>query len=125
MFQIMVEHKGEWPDRGPMQVTAQWQGEIRIAPEVARRKARAFLAGYVSMMVLPGEPVLIVTPSPIWRIPAQLHLPGIGQAATLGEIDVDAMTGTVLELDPDVIQGMQTRAHEFAAHLTPHATTPG
>jgi len=121
----MVEQKGEWPDEGPLQLNAQWRGEIQIAPEAARRKAGAFFAGHISMMVLPGEPVLIVGPSPTWRIPAQLYLPGIGQTVTLGEIDVDAMTGSVVEPDPNVILEMQTRAHEFAAYLTPHPTTPG
>lgn len=125
MFQIMVEHKGEWPEKGPMQLNAQWHGEIRIAPETARRKAGSFLAGHVSMMVLPGEPILIAGTSPIWRVPAQLYLPGIGEAAHLGDIDVDAMTGVVIEPAQSIILKMQTRAHEFATHLTPSTTTPG
>lgn len=108
-----------------MQLNAQWHGEIRIAPETARRKAGSFLAGHVSMMVLPGEPILIAGTSPIWRVPAQLYLPGIGEAAHLGDIDVDAMTGVVIEPAQSIILKMQTRAHEFATHLTPSTTTPG
>jgi hypothetical protein len=124
MFQVIYEYKGEWPEEGPMQLNAQWHGEIRITPEVARRKVGGYLAGHVSMMVLPGEPVLVVGKRPIWRVPAQLHLPGIGEVATLGDIDVDATTGSVLEPGKSTILKMQQRAHEFAAHLTPATTTP-
>jgi hypothetical protein len=119
MFQVMVEYAKSWPEKGPLQVNAYLQGDIAIPPEKARRCAAGYLAGHVSMMLLAGDPVLVMADEPKWHIPAVLYLPGLGAVTTIGTIAVDAKTGVIIPLRPEQILTMQERANEFAARFTP------
>lgn len=73
------------------------------------------------MMALAGHPALVVGDRPVWRVPACLHLPNLGEVATLGSIEVDVLTGQVMEPSPEQITLMQDRANAIAAS---HATAP-
>jgi hypothetical protein len=100
-------------------------GEIKVSPTVARRRAAGFLAGHITMMVLAGEPMLVWSEQPVWRVPACLHLPELGEVSTVGCIDVDALTGEIILLFPDQITAMQRRADDIAARFTLPATPAG
>jgi hypothetical protein len=52
-------------------------------------------------------------------MPIDLHLESIGQLATLGFIDVDAMTREVIPLSTDQIDAMRSQAHAIAIHFAP------
>ena len=121
MFQVIYEYTKKWPDKGPLRVNAHLEGDIAITPDKARRRASGYLAGYVTMMVLAGEPVLVMSSEPKWRIPAVLHLPGLGPVSTVGTVDVNAQTGEIIPLTAEQILIMQERANEFALRLTPSA----
>ncbi len=118
MVRVIYEYPEAWPESGPLVVEAQLAGEIRVSPTTARRRAAAFLAAQVKMMVLAGEPVLIWGEPPIWRVPACLHLPGLGEVSTVGSVDVDALTGQILPLAPNQIMIMQRRADDIATRFT-------
>lgn len=106
-----------------MQLNARFQGEIHVSPDKARQRAAGFMAGHITMMVLPGEPSLALGNPPVWRIPVCLHLPDLGEVTTVGTIDVNALTGDIIEPEPEKIQLMQDRAHEIAARFAPSPTT--
>jgi hypothetical protein len=118
MFQIICEYQVTWPKDGPLRVEAQFAGEIKVSPTAARRRAAGFLAGHVTMMVLAGEPVLVWSEQPVWRVPACLHLPDLGEVSTVGSIDVDALTGEIMPLSSDQIAAMQRRANDIATRFT-------
>jgi hypothetical protein len=114
MLRVIYEYQKAWPKDGPLRVEAQFTGEIVVSPTEARRRAAGFLAGHVTMMILAGEPVLVVGDPPVWRVPACLHLPGLGEVSTVGSIDVDALTGKVVPLSLEQIAAMQRRADDLA-----------
>jgi hypothetical protein len=117
MFQVVYEYKQPWPESGNLRVEAQFSGEITVPPTLARRRVNGFLGKEVTMMALAGHPALVVGDRPIWRVPACLHLPGLGEVATLGSIEVDALTGQVVEPSSEQITLMRDRANAIAAHF--------
>lgn len=119
MFQVIYEYTKKWPDKGPLRVNAHLEGDIAVSPDKARRRASGYFAGYVTMMVLAGEPVLVMSHEPTWRVPAVLHLPGLGPVSTIGTLDINAQTGEIIPLTAEQIVIMRERANEFALRLTP------
>ena len=71
----------------------------------------------MTMMALAGQPALVVGDRPVWRVPACLYLPGLGEVAKLGSIEVDSLTGQVVEPSPEQITLLQDRANAIAAHF--------
>ena len=116
-FPIVLEIQESWPDSGSLHLDAHFAGEVAVSPSLARQRAAGFLAGKVTLMVLAGAPVLVLSQPPVWRVPACLHFPGLGQVATIGSVDVDAVTGKVLFPPPDEIAAMQRHANAIAASL--------
>jgi|688.fasta_scaffold150698_3 hypothetical protein len=94
------------------------QGEIQVSPNSARRRANGYLARYVALAMEANDPVLVRGPRPVWRMTVYLTWRGWGQAAKLGEIDVNALTREVLPLSHTQITEMQERADAIAACLT-------
>lgn len=99
--------------------------EVFVSREDARRRAQGYLTVEVAMALRPGEPGLLGGSQPVWRIPVWLHLRGFGQVATLGFLDVDAVTGEVIPLSPIEIKEMQDKADVFARRLTYQAAPAG
>jgi hypothetical protein len=122
MFQVVYEYADEWPQEGTLKLEVpQIHGEISVAPGIARRHAKGYLTCEVGMAMRPGDPALVWSERPVWRIPIYLFLRGYGQVAALGEIDVDATTGQVIPLSGAQISAIQDRADELASRLTPAA----
>ena len=117
MVHILYEHPGDWPAEGPLHVEAQFSGEIRVPPDLARHRANGYLAREVALFVIASEPVLILRDHPCWRLPVVLRLRGLGNVAEVGDIDVDAQTGEVQPLSEEEIQSLRKRAHDLAARL--------
>ena len=117
MFQILIESKNQFPEKGSLRVEAHFVQEIGISPVQARRKAAGFLAAEVSMAIRAGTPVLIAEKHPVWRVPAHLHLPDSKDEfmPIIGSVDVDAVTGNIAPLAPDQILSLQNQADVFAA----------
>ncbi|MCL4863630.1 MAG: hypothetical protein KJZ93_29765 [Caldilineaceae bacterium] len=126
MFQVVYEHQQPWPETGTLTVKAPpIEGEIAVSPDAARRRANGYLARYVALAIEASEPVLIWGDHPVWRMSVYLCLPGYGQVAKLGEIEVDALTRQVFSLSQATITEMQERADAIASRLTPAAEPAG
>jgi len=119
MVRIIYEHPATWPEEGPLRVEAHFSGEIPVSPDLARRRANGYLAREVALFIVAGEPMLILSDHPYWRLPTILRLRGFGNLAEVGVIDVDARTGKVQLLAEDEIRAIRERAHDLATRLTP------
>ncbi len=120
MVAILQEYTIAWPTEGAVQVQApSIEGKVQVSPDAARRRANSYLSLEVAMEFQPGEPLLVWRDRPVWRMPVNLHLRPLGELATLGTIEVDAMTRAVIPFSDNQIQQMRERAHELVAYLTP------
>ncbi len=117
MYQVVLEVQQPWPDSGLLHLDAHFDGKVAVSPVLARRRASGFFAGDVTLMALAGVPMLVLGQRPVWRVPGCLHLPGLGQVATIGSVDVDASTGEVLSPSAERIAAMKRHANAIAARL--------
>lgn len=92
---------------------AQFNGEIVVPPDLARRRVNGYLVQEVDMFMIAGEPMLIQGDTPYWRLSVILRLRGLGNLGEVGVIDVDARTGRVKTLSEDEIQAVQERAYNL------------
>ena len=118
MFEILYNYQDPWPENESRQLHVQFNHEIVISPDVARRKANGFLAGHISMMVSAKRPTLILNNVPTWRVTAVLMLPEVGEAGIIGTIDISAQTGEIKLPSTEEIHHMQELAHAIATHFT-------
>ncbi len=124
MVQIIQEFPVE--DRTkPFRIEGTFNEEIAVPPAMAQRKANAFLAGHVAMMVSSGEPRLVLGERIRWQVPAILHLSEQGAIGNVGVIYVDAQTGEVAVPGEQEIEQMQELAHAIAAHYASTAAATG
>ena len=123
---VQVVQEFSVPDRTkPFKIEGTVNEEIAVPQAVAQRKANAFLAGSVTMMVSAGEPSLVLGETVRWQVPAVLLLPEQGEVGNVGIIYVDAQTGEVAGLSDTQIHQMQELAHAIAAHYTSTAASAG
>ncbi len=123
MVRIIYEHPVDWPTEGPLRVNTHLQGEIAVAPDVARRRTNGYLSREVALFIIAGEPELVLGNQPQWRIPAILRLRGFGEVAIVGSLKVDALTGDLHPLSPAQIRNIRQRAHDITNRLTSAATS--
>lgn len=114
MFQVTYNYQKSWPDNGSLRIESHLALELTVSPTAAQRKANGFLAGYVTMMASAGKPMFVLDESPVWRVPANLRLPNLGEVSPLGTIDIDARTGAILTPKTKQITQMQELAHAIA-----------
>lgn len=117
MFQVAYDYQQTWPENQSLKIEIQLAHEITISPTVAQQKANGFLAGYVTLMVSSGPATLWLKERPVWRIPAVLKLPHLGEVGIVGTIDVYAQAGEIIPLSPAQISRMQEIAQALAAHF--------
>ena len=125
MFQIAYNYNQDWREDEVVTVDIQVSQKIAISPDLARRRANGFFAGNVTMMVTGGQPMLIVDQNPVWRVPAVLRLPELGDVSTIGSVDIDAQTGDIISPSFDQITRMQELAHAIAAHFASATAVAG
>ncbi len=117
-MQILRENSIEWPTSGALRIEAPaLTVEVTVAPDVARRRANGYLGSEAAMSMLAHNPRLVVDGQPLWRFDIDLCLPVLGYIATLGAIDVDAMTGAVVPLTSTQLTSLQERADALAARF--------
>jgi len=122
MFQIVYENTKIWPEEGPFVVEAPAvSAEIAVSPDSARRRVNGYLVRDVSMMLHATSPLLILGDRPVWRLSIELRLPDIDHIATLGSVDVDAMTRDVAPLSATEIRKIRDKVNNLIARLSPEA----
>ncbi len=122
---IAYNYQETWPENESLMIEGHFTQKITVPPILARRRANGFLAGHVMLMVSGGEPTLILSEHPVWRVPAVLNVPKLGEVNTLGSVDIDAQTGEVIPLSSEQINRMQELAHAIAAYFTSSTTPTG
>lgn len=123
MVQVAYPYQKNWTDDSPCWVEGHFMQEVATSPQLAQRKANSFLAGYVTMMVSAGQPMLILGDYPMWQVPAILQLPKLGAVSTVGTVEVNAQTGELKLPSTAQIQRMQELAHAITSYFTSAATT--
>jgi hypothetical protein len=79
----------------------------------ARRKATGWLVDYVGNMVMAGVSEMVQNGETwVWRFHAYLTSFTHAPRGPIGEVDVDAMTGDILN-DQSTIEGMYARGEHF------------
>jgi hypothetical protein len=116
MFVMLKYLSDDWPEDKPFRVEAHFSGEIPMSPTEARRRVAQFLAAQVRLEAFAGTPVLLLGDRLVWRVPACLRLPGLGdeEVVHLGVIDIDVFRGEMIVPAPEQVSKMQKRANALA-----------
>lgn len=122
MVQILYEQSEVWSEDEVKTIRIPaLEVEVKIAPDVARRRANDYLITYVSMTLHAVDPRLIVAEQPYWRFTLEMRLRELGRVADLGTLDIDALTGDVVVLQEQQIRNLQEQANEIVTRLTRRA----
>ena len=81
------------PEKGMVELKVDRAFEIKVTAEEARRRVNRWLHDEVSMLMRALSPSLVVGEQIVWRVPASLGMPHLGQVGTVGTVDVDVTTG--------------------------------
>lgn len=85
------------PPISPIQLKVHLDTTLQISASEACRLINHQLVPEMGTGLIAGDPELVVLESGIyWRVPLMLSLPRLGDLGQVGTIDVDAMTGKVL-----------------------------
>jgi hypothetical protein len=111
-YQSIIMHL---PLQPKLKYTFTFEGELNITPYVAKQKANYFLVMQVGNLVMAAEPNLeFHEQGAWWRVPAMLTNPEQGHIGKIGEIIVDAQTGSIIEDETTPIEEMQINADSLA-----------
>ena len=120
MLQVIHNHSITWPQSGPVDVMIPAvMVTVPVSPVVARRYANNYLGNHVGMAILANNPTLVMGDSPCWRFDVDLQLPSFGKVATLGELDVNASSGTATPLSDEEIDKIRNLADAIASSFIP------
>ena len=127
MFQVMYEYEGAWPDTEPVQVDGQFMGKtfsaiLEISPVDAKRKANNYLSNDISTGIYADEPMLVWSATPRWRLSLSLRLPMIEATELPGVIEIDAITGRVIDIPTNRLSFILEMADDIAKRLTLETT---
>jgi hypothetical protein len=107
------------PERGTVELKVNRSFEIKVTAEEARRQVNRWLHHEVSYLLRALTPTLVVGERAIWRVPASLGLPHLGQVGTVGIIDVDVVTGAMSNT-PEAKVEIERQAEALAERLPPY-----
>lgn len=97
------------PDGSEVYVVAQ----VGIEKKVAHRKANGWLVDHVGNLVMADDGMLVQSGDQwVWRFHAYLTSVAQPPVGPVGEVDVDAITGDVLN-DPQTIEMMYARGEQL------------
>lgn len=127
MFQVMYEYEGAWPETEPLHVDGQFMGKtfsavLQISPVDAKRKANNYLSNDVSTGIYADEPMLVWSDKPRWRLSLSLRLPMIETTELPGVIEIDAMTGRIIDISTNKLNFILEMADDIAKRLAPEPT---
>jgi hypothetical protein len=103
------------PLQPKLKYTFTFEGELNITPYVAKQKANYFLVMRVGNLVIAAEPSLeFHEQGAWWRVPAMLTNPEQGHVGKIGEVVIDAQTGSIIENETTSEKEMQVNAESLA-----------
>lgn len=108
------------PTTSPLRLNLHVDTTLQISAQEARRLVNHRIVPEIGTGLVAGEPDLTVSESGvIWRVPLLLSLPRLGELGQVGIVDVDALTGNILENSK-----AQERMIQHARRLYNGATLP-
>jgi len=111
-YQSVIMHL---PVQPKLKYTFTFEGELNITPYVAKQKANYFLVMRVGNLVMAAEPNLeFHEQGAWWRVPAMLTNPEQGHIGKIGEVIIDAQTGSIIENETTSEKEMQVNAESLA-----------
>jgi len=87
------------PEKGTLEIKIDRTVEINVTAEQARKMVDRWLMEYVSSQMGAENPTLVAGERVVWRVPAYISLPSIGRIKGIGTVDVDVMTGEMLDME--------------------------
>jgi hypothetical protein len=111
-YQSVIMHL---PVQPKLKYSFTFEGELNITPYVAKQKANYFLVMRVGNLVMASEPNLeFHEQGAWWRVPAMLTNPEQGHVGKIGEVVIDAQTGSIIENETTSEKEMQVNAESLA-----------
>lgn len=119
MFQVLYQYEGAWSETAPMQINGQFMdksfsGVLQISPADAKRKANNYLSNEVSTGIYADAPMLIWSEKPRWCLSLSLRLPMLATTELPGAIEIDALTGRVIDISTNKLKLILEMANDIA-----------
>lgn len=105
------------PERGTFQI--QETITIEVTADEAKRQVNRWLLHEVNLQMGAEPPILVVGERSVWRVPVYWSAPHIGHVGTVGNVEVDVLSGEMDNTAQRKAELMQ-RAQELAARLPPY-----
>ena len=105
------------PETGHLSVRVHADVQIRISAVEAQRRVTHYVHRKISSQMHAGPPALILSQRVCWRVPVHLTFPSVGDAGSVGNIDVDVDTGEPL-ITPAVVEEIERHAEDLARRIT-------
>lgn len=109
------------PETGRLSVHVDADIQINISAIEAQRRVTQYVHAKISSQMHGKSPTLILGQRAYWRTPVHLTFPSIGDAGTVGTIDVDVETGEATTTE-SVVQEIERHAEELARRIASPAT---
>lgn len=90
---ILVET--DVPESGRLSLHVHAEVEIHISAQEAASRVTQFVHSQISSQMHGGMPILVLKEKPYWQVPVHVTFPSIGDAGTVGAIDVDVASGSM------------------------------
>ena len=113
------------PETGRLDLNIRVSTDIKVSAREAQHKVSMLLFHNVSYLMHGETPQLVIGDHVAWRVPAYLSLPKLGRFGPLATLDVDAETGEVQSLAPELIAEMTGNAQALTERHAPPATISG
>lgn len=107
------------PEKGKVEIDLKRSFEIKITATEAQHQVTHWLFDEVSYLMRGLTPTLVLGERVVWRVPASLGLPDLGQIGVAGTVDVDVETGA-MNNTPEQKAEIMRRAEEMATGLPPY-----
>ena len=97
----------------PSTVHVTVEATIEVTAKTAQRQVTIWLASEVGNMLIGGTPQLLIARQVVWRVPVLLTSSKVGIVGEVGVVEVDAISGSLLNL-----ASAQAQIRGSVAHVT-------
>ncbi|MEK7311117.1 MAG: hypothetical protein AAB382_04020 [Chloroflexota bacterium] len=108
------------PEKGTLAIHVDRVVEINVTAEQARRKVDHWLMDQVSSQMGADEPTLVVSEQVVWRVPAHIGFPQVGTIRGIGTIDVDVISGELMDTEGQTAKMIEYLEREVRPNLPPY-----
>ena len=104
------------PESGRLSLHIHADVQINISARAAQERATKFAHQKISSQMHGEMPILVLGDHAYWQVPIQLTFPSIGNAGTIGTLQVDVETGELND-SPALIEELEKNAEHLAARF--------